>query len=294
LIRYAKLAEGSLTAAFILSQHDAAIRRLVAGRSESRAEDWLDRIGSGDVLATVGISHLTTSRRLGQDALTATETPQGTYVLEGAMPWVSSASRADLVVAGATLPDGRQILAALPTASVSFDPPFALAALSASATAEARCHRLKIETHDVIAGPVTNLNEIPGLAGTGGLETSALAIGLSRAACVSLTEMAQEAPELAEPVSKLFAEWKACSHLLRKAADQGSASPTPLHIRERANALVLASTQAFLVSRKGTGFLTSSAAQRWARQALFFLVWSCPGAVAIGTINALTRCCEQS
>ena len=36
------------------------------------------------------------------------------------------------------------------------------------------------------------------------------------------------------------------------------------------------STQAYLTARKGTGFLRTEPAQRWARQALFFLVWSCP------------------
>jgi hypothetical protein len=42
---------------------------------------------------------------------------------------------------------------------------------------------------------------------------------------------------------------------------------------------VLRATQASLAAAKGTGFLASHPAGRWCREALFFLVWSCPQAV---------------
>src|SRR4051794_36618946 len=44
LERYARVAEGSLTAAFILSQHDAGVRRLLAARDRPEAGRWLDAI----------------------------------------------------------------------------------------------------------------------------------------------------------------------------------------------------------------------------------------------------------
>ena len=59
----------------------------------------------------------------------------------------------------------------------------------------------------------------------------------------------------------------------------------------QANALVLRTTQAYLTARKGTGFLRTEPAQRWARQALFFLVWSCPGPVAQAAIRDLAGLC---
>jgi hypothetical protein len=58
-------------------------------------------------------------------------------------------------------------------------------------------------------------------------------------------------------------------------------------LRPRANALVLRSTQAALTASKGTGFLLDHPAQRWARQALFFLVWSCPRPAAEATLQYL-------
>src|ERR1700712_182484 len=67
----AQIARGSLTAAFILSQHDAATRRLLASAERPVATYWLDALSTGDAFATVGLSQLTTSRRLGATALVA-------------------------------------------------------------------------------------------------------------------------------------------------------------------------------------------------------------------------------
>ena len=110
-----RLAGGSLTAVFILSQHDAAIRRLLAAGDSPTATRWQQAIGRGEAVATVGISHLTTSRRLGSQAIRVVEAGPGRYRLDGTMPWVTGATRADLVVTGGTLDDGRMVLVALPT-----------------------------------------------------------------------------------------------------------------------------------------------------------------------------------
>ncbi len=136
--RYAQLAGGSLTAVFILSQHDAALRRLLAATESVAAGYWLHAVGAGRAFATVGISHLTTSRRLGSQAIRVTEVTPGCYRLDGTMPWVTAAERADLFVTGAAMDDGRQMLIALPSdrPGVIVRPPFALAALQASCTSQ--------------------------------------------------------------------------------------------------------------------------------------------------------------
>ena len=45
--RYAQLASGSLTAVFILSQHDAAVRRLAWPPRATHGGHWLSEIGAG-------------------------------------------------------------------------------------------------------------------------------------------------------------------------------------------------------------------------------------------------------
>ena len=57
--------------------------------------------------------------------------------------------------------------------------------------------------------------------------------------------------------------------------------------RARANSLVLRSTQAALAAAKGTGYVEGHPAGRWCREALFFLVWSCPQPVMAANLCEL-------
>jgi hypothetical protein len=51
-------------------------------------------------------------------------------------------------------------------------------------------------------------------------------------------------------------------------------------LREESNRLVLRATQAAMAIGKGAGFLTTSPISQWAKEAMFFLVWSCPQGIA--------------
>jgi butyryl-CoA dehydrogenase len=292
--RYAQLAGGSLTAVFILSQHDAALRRLSAATESVSADYWLHAVGAGRAFATVGISHLTTSRRLGPQAIKVTEVTTGRYRLDGTMPWVTAAERADLFVTGATLDDGRQMLIALPAdrPGVIVRPSFALAALQASRTAQVDLNDVEITDSDLLAGPMPDLISHPGAVGTAGLETSALALGQARAALVALVELAPDRTDLAEPLEALCETWAALWNQVIAQAKGEPGAVSSDKIRTQANALVLHSTQAYLTAKKGTGFLRTEPAQRWARQALFFLVWSCPAPVAQAAIRDLAGLCQ--
>jgi butyryl-CoA dehydrogenase len=293
--RYARLAEGSVTAAFILTQHDAAVRRLLPATNSDTAAHWLREIAAGRALATVGLSHLTTSRRYGPNALVASPAAGGGYRLDGRMPWVTAAPHAQVIVTGATMSDGLQILIALPTAreGVTVLPPFALAALQASCTTEVVCERVAITEADLLAGPMPDVMSNPGAPGTGGFETSALALGQARAAVVALQRDAPHHEELTEPVEALDESWSLLWRDLMAAANGLPDAPPATQIRRQANALVLRATQAYLTARKGTGFLRSEPAQRWARQALFFLVWSCPSPVAHAALREMAGLCPS-
>jgi butyryl-CoA dehydrogenase len=293
--RYARLAEGSLTAVFILSQHDAAVRRLSGATDRPAAREWLQAIGAGKAFATVGISQLTTSRRLGASALVATEHEPGKFRLQGAMPWVTAAERADVFVTGAILDDGRQILLTLPAnrPGVAVKPSFALAALQASCTAEVVLKDVPVSEADLLMGPTTELSSQPGAVGTAGLETSALALGQARAALAALVGLAADRVELSDPVDVLCESWQqAWASLMACARGEAGAVPAS-QVRAQANALALRSTQAYLTARRGTGFLRSEPAQRWARQALFFLVWSCPSPIAQAAIRDFAGLCPD-
>ncbi len=290
----ARVANGSLTAAFILSQHDAAVRRLLASPDRPIATYWLDAISKGDAFATVGLSQLTTSRRLGATALRAKSVGPGLIQLDGAMPWVTAAEKADVFVAGAVTEDGQQILFALPAnrPGVTVRPAYDLAALGSSRTSEVGCDHVQIAESDLLAGPALNVMSGTSSTGTGGLETSALAMGQALAALEALEAEATAEPTLTDPAAALRAEWNTLWSQLMNTAQGLLDSQAPGAIRSQANDLVVRLTQAFLTARKGSGFLRTDPAQRWARQALFFLVWSCPRPVAQAAIRDMAGLCD--
>ena len=209
------------------------------------------------------------------------------------MPWVTAAGRADVFVTGALLEDDRQILLALPAnrPGVEVKPSFELAALQASCTAEVLLNNVEVNERDLLAGPSQELSSQPGAVGTAGLETSALALGQARAALEALVGLATDRLELADPVDVLCETWQQNWTALMACARGEQDALAPSQVRAQANALVLRSTQAYLTARKGSGFLRSEPAQRWARQALFFLVWSCPTPIAQAAIRDLAGLC---
>ncbi|MEZ6044377.1 MAG: hypothetical protein R3C11_02105 [Planctomycetaceae bacterium] len=125
--------------------------------------------------------------------------------------------------------------------------------------------------------------------GTGSLTTSALAVGLSRLAIDLIREEAEKRSDLEEVFHSLDRTRK---ELTRKMwlSNSGEVSPedpefTPGIIRQQANLLALRSTQAALTATKGRGFVKGHPAERMVREAMFFLVWSCPQPVAQATLR---------
>jgi alkylation response protein AidB-like acyl-CoA dehydrogenase len=116
---YLALAAACLTTTFILTQRTGACRRIAGCQNKVLKERLLPGLVSGQLFATVGISHLTTSRRhLGRPVLIAEETATG-FRLEGLSPWVTGAAAADAIVIAATLtengqPTNRELLIAVP------------------------------------------------------------------------------------------------------------------------------------------------------------------------------------
>lgn len=274
---YLELSRACLTTTFVITQFMGACQRIAQSGNPSVAEQWLPLLRTGKRFATVGISHLTTSRRyLAEPVLEARQAPDG-YILDGYSPWVTGACHADLLVVGATLADGRQILCAVPTAAEGVDipAPRQLLALSASCTGSVEFHQVHVPDEWVLAGPAAEVMKSGMGAGTGGVQTSVLALGLARAALDFLDEETTRRADLLPPVQALDRQWQS----LREEAilvAQGTGGMTAEALRAEANSLVLRATQAALTAAKGAGFVEGHPAGRWCREALFFLVWSCP------------------
>lgn len=274
---YLALSAACLTTTFVITQRTGACQRIANSGNAHVMERWLPRLLAGEAFATVGISHLTTSRRhLAKPVLRATERSGG-YVLDGYSPWVTGAPFADVVVVGATLQDGRQLLIALPMDLDGVTTPEApaLVGLSASQTGAVHLDQVFVSSEHVLAGPVHEVMK-QGVGGnTGGRQTSTLAIGLADAAIAFVEGEVGQRGDLGEPASSLRAEWsELCDDLLQLTRGHDVCSNE--HLRTRANSVALRASQAALAAAKGAGYVIGHPAARWCREALFFLVWSCP------------------
>ncbi|NIL98354.1 MAG: acyl-CoA dehydrogenase [Planctomycetales bacterium] len=284
---YLRLGAACLTTSFVITQASGALRR-IAESSDQVRDALLPDLIAGKRFATLGISHLTTSRRhLAQPALRAREVANG-FRLDGFSPWVTGSVHADWIVTGAQLPNGQQLLAVLPTdlPGVSCDPTAKLVALSASHTGPVRLDQVLLERQWLLAGPETDVLQGATGAKTGGLQTSALAIGLASRAIGFVEEEAQQREDLAAVAENLRHQQRQREQeLLALAAGRPLNSSEQL--RAGANSLVLRATQAALTAAKGTGYLQGHPAGRWCREALFFLVWSCPQPVTAANLCEL-------
>jgi alkylation response protein AidB-like acyl-CoA dehydrogenase len=293
LHRYQALAGACLTSGFILSQREAACRRVRDSGNEALCRELLPPLARGERFMTVGLSQLTTSRQHVQPSCTVREQAD-TLILDGVIPWVTSASQASHLLAGAVRADGMQMIIVLPTdlPGVSVGPPLDLMALRGSITAEVRCDGVRVARKWLLAGPAERVLQT-GRGGAGGLETSALALGLATAALQYLLDEAKVRPTLLPGAERLQRGVQKAQHDLEHLTRAGGSAEAATALRGRANTLVLQTTQAALTAAKGTGFVRPHPAQRWARQALFFLVWSCPWPAAAATLAYLTGDGEQ-
>ena len=293
---YMQLSKANLTVTFILTQRVAALRRIAGCENEELKQRLLEPLLSGSQTATVGISHLTTSRQhLGKPVLSATETDNG-FCVNGQSPWVTGGNGADWILMGGSMigksgtTDGREVLFLAKTKDDNVDVKdgFDLIALSSSHTGAVEVHDVVVPKSNIVAGPIENVLTGNG-GGAGGLQTSVLALGLSKAAIDFIESEAKHREDLAPAQTALRQELNTlCQELF--AATDGSTEVTAAEIRSRANSLALRATQSALVAAKGAGFVKGHPVGRWCREALFFLVWSCPHAVSQANLDEFAPC----
>ena len=254
------IASTCLTTALAVSQWAAAVRIIATATPDVRTT-LLPPLARGELFTTVGTSQLTTSRQhLGQPALVAARDGDG-WRLDGLCPWVTGADACHTFFVVRT--DARGIL---------IDPPLELLALSGTRTAVV--HFAGVCQAHLITPPERTL------ARTGGLATTALALGAARAAIRVVAGEANRRDGLAPVAAGLAAELASLLDRLGRAAREGIEPDDRDVLRGDANGLVLRTGQAALTASKGAGFVRGHPAERLVRESLFFLVWSCPQAVS--------------
>jgi len=269
----ADMATTCLTTALAVSQWAAAVRIIAGGPLAVRAA-LLPTLARGDGFTTVGISQITTSRQhLGRPVLLASR-DSGGWRLDGVCPWVTGADASDTIVTGAATPDGDQLFFVVPTdaAGVVIDPPMDMLALTGSRTSAVHFNGARPSHAIEPSGQQA--------ARTGGLATTALALGSARAAVEVVQREAGCRADLTPIGASLEDELASLFTRLQRAARDGIALADRDALRGDATSLVLRAAQTALTASKGAGFVRGHPAERIARESFFFLVWSCPQSVS--------------
>lgn len=286
---YHAVGAGSTSAALILTQHDSACELLGHCGNDGLKQRLLPQCAAGDKLATVGISQLTTSRRHSGAAAMRATLDGDAFILDGVMPWVTSVRHADVIVTGAVLDDNRQILACVPMDAPGLAPgePMDLMALRSSWTSEVHCDGVRVTPDDLLSGPAEKVLAIR--APVKPLKVSGVGLGLattlydeSKSLASNLGDAEQLMTEAVTPT------YEAVRERLFAAADQlnDPAAEIPSgEIRSDVNALLVRLAATVMTLAKGSGFLSSHPVQRLVREAMFFMVWSAPDPVRLGTLR---------
>ncbi len=287
-LRYEAIAGDTLTLALILSQRDSAVAMIDSADQWVVRGGMLKRLANNELFITVGIAQLTTSRQGGPPVLRAAHAGGG-YRIDGYIPWATGAAQAEIIITGAVLDDGGQILFALPTGSegVTVDPPMPLVSLRASWTTRIACDGVTISGSQLLRSPVPSA--LAGRKKSIALGQAFLGTGLCRGA-LDLIEAHNSAA--ARQASERFGEQlqKLRQRVLELSAEgrEEGAAAAAGEIRAACNDLALRITHAAVTLYKGTALLTTHPAQRLAREALFLLVWSCPNPVIDCTVELLS------
>ncbi len=266
------IAESCLTTALAVSQWAAACRIINVADNDIRTR-WLPDIIDGRSLTTIGISQLTTSRQhLGKKVLVAHEDANG-WQLNGVCPWVTGADSVDTIVTGAMTDHGQRFFVIeTSTPGLFVEPPMQMLALSGSRTSLVRLNGVKATS---VITPMDGAG-----ARTGGLSTTALALGAANASIAIIQNESIKRSELRSIAEQLSSEVLGLIERLHVAATMGLEKDDQDQLRADANGVVVRAAQAALVACKGAGFVHGHLAEQVVRESMFFLVWSCPQAVA--------------
>ena len=293
---YLQLSAANLMVTFVLTQRVAAIRRIVTSSNESLKQEMLGALMTGKQTATVGISHLTTSRRHLGTAVVEAKACDAGFTVRGFCPWVTGGRGADWILLGGSVvdqigdPNGEEILFLVKSDSPSLNikPGLDMIALSASQTGAVEISDAIVGHQHLVAGPEEQVLTRHG-GGAGSLQTSVLALGVAKAAIDFIESEMKSRANLTGAEALLRQQHTILFENLLEAASGGDAM-TASEIRSQANSLVLRATQSAMVAAKGAGFVEGHPVGRWCREALFFLVWSCPQAVSQANLDEFAPC----
>ncbi|MFL6182074.1 MAG: acyl-CoA dehydrogenase [Actinomycetes bacterium] len=264
-------ASGSLW--FVMAQHRSpAIAAATTINQDLRAR-YAEGLASGRLLGAVSFAHLRRTR-----PTVVADRADGGWSISGRLDWITSWGLADVLLLMAETNEGSVVQALLPArerAGLTVTGELSLAAMQGTSTVGAVLERLFIadsEVAHVVPKRDWSVSDRQRTA-----NTPPNVVGLARAALNSLVlEAGQrqwaEAAELGGLWRSQLVEQRARAYQLSDEVDPSEKLSERRALRASLTKLALDATKALITVQAGRAMLTSSSAQRWAREAMFALV----------------------
>ncbi|MFW6359715.1 MAG: acyl-CoA dehydrogenase family protein [Chroococcales cyanobacterium] len=261
--------------AFLQTQHQSAGSLIYHGTNEALKQQYLPRMGNGEILVGVGFSQL---RRKGKPMLQAIP-EKGGYRLVGNIPWVTGLSFFHSFIAGATLPDGKAIYGIVPfqetkelDGKITFSEPMQLMAMASTNTVSATLENWFLSSENVIA--IKPADAIHRSDKKNVLVHGFFALGCAKAAVEILgkTYQKKRLPFIEKAYRALNTEVGNCEKAMFGALSQSISYSERLELRSRAIGLAGRCSQAAVTASSGAANYLYHPAGRVYREALVFSV----------------------
>lgn len=277
---------------FLQTQHQSAGTQLVASDNEMLKQEYLPRMGSGEILLGIGYSQL---RRTGDSLITATPV-EGGYVVSGIVPWITGIGFFDDCIIGATLPDGEALYGVIPLqemdqpsgGNIRFSKAMDLVVVGSTNTVRGELREWFLASDRVVA--IQPPNAIHESDQKNVLHHGFFALGCAQAA-LDLIDMAYEQkqlPFIKDAMNRLDDELETCRHkMLIATCIEEAFSEEGLPLRAWAINLAGRCARAAVAVSSGAANELNHPAGRVYREALLFTVTGQTTAVMEATLEQL-------
>ncbi len=264
------LAGADGTTWFVWFQHHPVVKMLTASANHELAQRWLPSLCAGTIQAGVAFSHLRSERLV----MPAVRTDGG-WRLSGTAPWCTGWGLLDLVLVGATTADDEVLFALVPLADaggMGRGSDLGLAAMGGTHTAPLQLDDYEVADADVVLrAPRTTWADADAAAGA---NVQPSTFGVARAALTELAMVSEQAQEAAAALSWRLEEVRHRAYALVDDVAPAEAVDERLQLRAQALMLGVEATSALVAAVGGRAMTGDHPAQRWAREAMFHLVFA--------------------
>lgn len=252
---------------FVWLQHHAVVKMVAAGANSDLARRRLPSLCAGTTQAGVAFSHLRSS-----EVVVAASRVDGGWRLSGTAPWCTGWGLLDVVMVGATTADDEVVFAVVPMREgdgMAPGPALDLAAMGGTRTVVLELDGYGAgDAEVVLRAPRATWAASDAAAGT---NVQPSTFGIARAA---LTELADRDEATAASLSTRLDDVRRRAYGLMDDVPAGDALDERLALRAEALLLGVEATAALVTSVGGRAMTGDHPAQRWAREALFHLVFA--------------------